>query len=88
MRSVLQDANAAGDREERIKAVDELRSLVHDWKGNELGAFGELRLFGAFIISRRPQRDREVNHPILLHFRQPSLGISECLGLNCWRVLT
>ncbi|KAF2178292.1 hypothetical protein K469DRAFT_599713 [Zopfia rhizophila CBS 207.26] len=48
--SVLQRTNAAIDREERIEAVEELRTLVEDWKGHRIEGFGELLLHGQFTV--------------------------------------
>ncbi|KAF2812596.1 uncharacterized protein BDZ99DRAFT_474742 [Mytilinidion resinicola] len=48
--SVLQRTNAAIDREERLEAVEELRTLVEDWKGHRIEGFGELLLYGTFTV--------------------------------------
>lgn len=48
--SVLQRTNAAIDREERIEAVEELKSRVEDWKGHRIEGFGELLLHGTFTV--------------------------------------
>ncbi|KAF2204547.1 hypothetical protein GQ43DRAFT_153594 [Delitschia confertaspora ATCC 74209] len=48
--SVLQRTNAAIDREERIEAVEELKSLVDDWRGHRIEGFGDLLLHGQFTV--------------------------------------
>ncbi|KAF2116371.1 Pleckstrin homology domain-containing protein [Lophiotrema nucula] len=48
--AVLQRTNAAIDREERIEAVEELKTLVEDWKGHRIEGFGELLLYGQFTV--------------------------------------
>lgn len=48
--AVLQRTNAAIDREERIEAVEELKTLVEDWKGHRIEGFGELLLHGTYTV--------------------------------------
>jgi cell division control protein 24 len=48
--AVLQRTNAAIDREERIEAVEELKTLVEDWKGHRIEGFGDLLLYGQFTV--------------------------------------
>lgn len=48
--AVLQRTNAAIDREERIEAVEELKTLVEDWKGHRIEGFGDLLLHGQFTV--------------------------------------
>lgn len=47
---MLEKANAAIDREERVEAVEELKTLVEDWKGHRIEGFGELLLHGQFTV--------------------------------------
>ena len=47
---MLQRTNAAIDREERIEAVEELKTLVEDWKGHRIEGFGDLLLHGQFTV--------------------------------------
>jgi cell division control protein 24 len=72
--SVLQRTNAAIDREERLEAVEELRTLVEDWKGHRIEGFGELLLYGTFTVLKgesisTKNEEREV---ILSEFRHQS----------------
>ncbi|KAF2750029.1 hypothetical protein M011DRAFT_456744 [Sporormia fimetaria CBS 119925] len=48
--SILEKTNAAVDRELRVEAVEELKTLVEDWKGHRIEAFGELLLYGQFTV--------------------------------------
>ncbi|KAF2258154.1 hypothetical protein CC78DRAFT_596551 [Lojkania enalia] len=48
--AVLERTNAAIDREERVEAVEELKTLVEDWKGHRIEGFGELLLHGQFTV--------------------------------------
>lgn len=64
--SILQRTNAAIDREERIVAVEELKTLVEDWKGHRIEGFGELLLFGNHTVlkgdnSNSKDAEREVS---------------------------
>ena len=48
--AVLARTNAAIDKEERVEAVEELKTLVEDWKGHRIEGFGELLLHGQFTV--------------------------------------
>jgi hypothetical protein len=48
--SVLAGTNDAIAREERIEAVEELKTLVEDWKGHRIEGFGELLLYGQYTV--------------------------------------
>ncbi|PSN60934.1 hypothetical protein BS50DRAFT_604295 [Corynespora cassiicola Philippines] len=48
--AVLQRTNAAIDREERLEAVEELKTLVEDWKGHRIEGFGDLLLYGQYTV--------------------------------------
>jgi len=48
--AVLSRTNAAMEREDRLGAVEDLRSRVEEWKGHNLSEFGELLLFGTFTV--------------------------------------
>jgi len=48
--SVLAGTNDAIAREERIEAVEELKTLVEDWKGHRIEGFGELLLHGQHTV--------------------------------------
>lgn len=48
--SVLIRANDAVDKEQRQQAVGELQSRVEDWKGHKIEHFGELLLYGDFLV--------------------------------------
>jgi hypothetical protein len=47
---VLAGTNDAIAREERVEAVEELKTLVEDWKGHRIEGFGELLLHGQFTV--------------------------------------
>ena len=66
--AVLARTNAAIDREERIEAVEELKTLVEDWKGHRIEGFGELLLHGQFTVlkgesTNSKNEEREVRTP-------------------------
>ncbi|KAF2866971.1 Pleckstrin homology domain-containing protein [Massariosphaeria phaeospora] len=48
--AVLHRTNAAIAREERVEAVEELKTLVEDWKGHRIEGFGDLLLYGNFTV--------------------------------------
>ena len=47
---MLAGTNDAIAREERVEAVEELKTLVEDWKGHRIEGFGELLLHGQFTV--------------------------------------
>lgn len=47
---VLSLTNEAVGREERVLAVEELKTRVEDWKGHRVEQFGELMLYGTFTV--------------------------------------
>ncbi|KAJ4295277.1 Guanine nucleotide exchange factor for Cdc42p [Kalmusia sp. IMI 367209] len=48
--AVLERINAAIAREDRMEAVEELRTLVEDWKGHRIEGFGDLLLYGQYTV--------------------------------------
>lgn len=48
--SILERANAAIDKEQRLLAFEDLQSQVEDWKGHDPQQFGELLLNGTFTV--------------------------------------
>ncbi|OAL52403.1 hypothetical protein IQ07DRAFT_642100 [Pyrenochaeta sp. DS3sAY3a] len=65
--SVLAGTNDAIAREERVEAVEELKTLVEDWKGHRIEGFGELLLHGQFTVlkgesmtSKNEERDYKI----------------------------
>ncbi|KAH4039346.1 hypothetical protein HBH98_044470 [Parastagonospora nodorum] len=48
--SVLAGTNDAIAREERVEAVEELKTLVEDWKGHRIEGFGDLLLYGQYTV--------------------------------------
>jgi hypothetical protein len=71
--SVLAGTNDAIAREERIEAVEELKTLVEDWKGHRIEGFGELLLYGQFTVlkgdsmsSKNEERDVSATIPFPL----------------------
>ncbi|KAF1938795.1 hypothetical protein EJ02DRAFT_514266 [Clathrospora elynae] len=48
--SVLAGTNDAIAREERVEAVEELKTLVEDWKGHRIEGFGDLLLHGYHTV--------------------------------------
>lgn len=49
-KAILERANEAIHREERIRAVDDLQTRVDDWKGHKIDHFGELLLHGNYTV--------------------------------------
>jgi cell division control protein 24 len=47
---VLQEANAAIDKETRQNALEDLDERVEEWKSLKKESFGELMLFGTFTV--------------------------------------
>lgn len=47
---MLERTNAAIDREDRLEAVEELKTLVEDWKGHRIEGFGDLLLYGQYTV--------------------------------------
>ncbi|GAB7364520.1 hypothetical protein MBLNU230_g5328t1 [Neophaeotheca triangularis] len=47
---VLSLTNEAVGREERVLAVEDLKSRVEDWKGHRVEQFGDLMLYGTFTV--------------------------------------
>jgi cell division control protein 24 len=65
--SVLAGTNDAIAREERVEAVEELKTLVEDWKGHRIEGFGDLLLYGQFTVlkgdsmsSKNEERDASI----------------------------
>ncbi|OAG12303.1 uncharacterized protein CC84DRAFT_1183010 [Paraphaeosphaeria sporulosa] len=48
--AVLERINAAIAREDRMEAVEELKTLVEDWKGHRIEGFGDLLLYGQYTV--------------------------------------
>ena len=68
--SILERANAALDKEQRLLAVEELQGQVDDWKGHDLDQFGELMLYGTFAVVKTDGRnDVEKDYRIYLFQR-------------------
>ena len=63
MVAILNNVNSFIKKEEKLQAVEELRQQVEDWKGHELGGFGDLLMHGAYPVQKTAtQQDREVRH--------------------------
>jgi cell division control protein 24 len=50
IQGVLQEANAAIDKETRQNALVDLKERVEEWKSLKVETFGELMLFGTFTV--------------------------------------
>lgn len=50
IQGVLQEANAAIDKETRQNALVDLNERVEEWKSLKIESFGELMLFGTFTV--------------------------------------
>ncbi|KAG8530920.1 uncharacterized protein KY384_004277 [Bacidia gigantensis] len=48
--SILNRANEAVSREQRLDAVRDLQERVDDWKGHRIDHFGDLLLYGAYTV--------------------------------------
>ena len=69
-KSILDRANEAVRREQRIAAVNDLQQRVDDWKGHKLDHFGELLLHGSYTVvkgegSREVEREVSVSSAVL-----------------------
>ena len=65
-KSILDRANEAVRKEQRIAAVNELQQRVDDWKGHRLDHFGDLLLHGTYTVIKgegSKEVDREVSSP-------------------------
>jgi cell division control protein 24 len=72
---VLEQANAAVDRELRGEAMEELIHLVEDWKNHEISQFGELLLYGQFtVLTGKSDVEKEVSN--VVHYL---LLVSSCI---------
>lgn len=79
---MLERTNAAVDREERIGAVEELKTLVEDWKGHRIEGFGELLLHGQFTVLKgdtinSKNEEREVCYGLTEVFRPKLANLSQ-----------
>lgn len=68
---MLAGTNDAIAREERVEAVEELKTLVEDWKGHRIEGFGDLLLHGQFTVLKgesmtSKNEEREVSTNIYL----------------------
>lgn len=64
---MLERINAAIAREDRLEAVEELKTLVEDWKGHRIEGFGDLLLYGQYTVLKGDgmngkQDEREVRY--------------------------
>jgi len=58
---VLEQANAAVDRDLRNEALAELCAQVEDWKNHEVSQFGDLLLYGLFtVLTGKSEVEKEV----------------------------
>lgn len=72
---MLEQANAAVDRELRGEAMEELIHLVEDWKNHEISQFGELLLYGQFtVLTGKSDVEKEVSN--VVHYL---LLVSSCI---------
>ena len=62
-KSILNRANEAVRKEQRIEAVNDLESRVDDWKGHKLDHFGELLLHGSYTVVKG-EGSREVEREV------------------------
>ena len=72
--SILQRANEAVAKEQRLAAVSELQSRVEDWKGHQIDHFGELLLFGDYTVVKgegAKEVEREVRIRIIHNAMTP-----------------
>ncbi len=75
--SVLAGTNDAIAREERVEAVEELKTLVEDWKGHRIEGFGDLLLYGQFTVLKgdsmsSKNEERDVSTTDLLRRKGPN----------------
>lgn len=70
---MLAGTNDAIAREERVEAVEQLKTLVEDWKGHRIEGFGELLLHGHHTVLKgesmtSKNEEREVSALITYSF--------------------
>ena len=65
--AILERANQAADKEQRLAAVEDLQSRVDDWKGHQLQYFGELVLYGTHTVLKG-ESPKEVEREVRLSF--------------------
>jgi cell division control protein 24 len=60
--TVLTRTNTAIENEDRLEALEDLKSRVEDWKGHRVTGFGGLLLFGSYTVIKSdsaPGKDQE-----------------------------
>lgn len=60
--TVLTRTNTAIENEDKLEALEDLKSRVEDWKGHRVGGFGALLLFGSYTVLKSdgaPGKDQE-----------------------------
>ena len=70
---MLAGTNDAIAREERVEAVEELKTLVEDWKGHKIEGFGDLLLHGQYTVLKgesMSSKNEERVHSIPSHQRR------------------
>lgn len=72
IQGVLQEANAAIDKETRQNALVDLKERVEEWKSLKPGSFGELMLFGTFTVLKGDGGSKEQEKEVcFIHQKAP-----------------
>jgi hypothetical protein len=80
---VLQQANAAVDRELRSEALAELCLRVDDWKNHDIAHFGDLLLHGQFtVVTGKSDVEKEVYYNPYPHHRRALLTVWIVLNIS------
>ena len=61
---ILSNSNEALAKAERQEAVVDLHSRVDDWRNHRIHQFGELLLFGTFVVSKSDTPSKEVEREV------------------------
>lgn len=76
--SILEQSNAAIDRQERIDAVQELRDRVEDWKGHRVEVFGDLLLHGTYTVLKGENTAKDTEREVSLIFIDLAISSLYC----------
>lgn len=76
--SMMERAEEAVGRENRLAAVSELQSRVEDWKGHKIDHFGELLMFGSYTVLKG-EGVKEVEREVSVIFNSLDPKMRSCI---------
>ena len=76
--SMMERAEEAVGRENRLAAVSELQSRVEDWKGHKIDHFGELLMFGNYTVLKG-EGVKEVEREVSVIFNSLDHKMRACI---------